>query len=133
MRAYCGNRAEAIQETLEADSIGAAVLLMMETEEAWEGTCKGLLQHLDSLVDEGTKKSRDWPKSPKAIAGRLKRIATFLRESGIHLTSPSKGPKGRRVLTISRTGGGSIATTATFATQNVNVPAAHPNGADRST
>jgi hypothetical protein len=118
MQAYSGNRAEAIQETLDADPLGAALLTMMDTGELWDGTCKELLLKLEGLVDEGTKRSREWPKSPRSVSGRLRRLATFLRESGIHVTFPLKGAKGRRILTIRATGGETIATTATSATQS---------------
>ena len=120
MRAYFGNREDAIQETLESDPVGAALLILMDAEEWWEGTCKELLQRLEQIVDEKTAKSREWPKSPNAIRGRLKRLATFLRESGIHVVLPTKGARGRRVLSISKTPEFS-ATSATIATQAANV------------
>jgi len=116
-RAYCGNREEAIQETLEADPVGAAVLAMMDQlddqcqTQQWEGTCKDLLQRLES--DDKGKAARSWPKSPRGLSNRLRRLATFLRESGIHISFPTKGAKGRRVLTIFRT---ALKTTATSAT-----------------
>src|ERR1700722_6510547 len=118
MRAYCGNREEAIQETLEADPVGAAVLAMMDQlkdqdqTEQWEGTCKDLLQRLES-ADDRAKGGRSWPKSPRGLSDRLRRLATFLRESGIHIIFPPKGRKGRGVLIIFRKGGETTATTAT--------------------
>lgn len=131
MRAYYRNRAEAIQDTLDADPMGAAIVAMMETDELWDGTCKELLPRLEALVDEGTKRSREWPKSPRSIGGRLRRLATFLRESGIHVTFPVKGAKGRRVLTIRRTGDENAATTATSATRPSDPPADQSDGIDR--
>lgn len=132
MQAYCGNRAEAVQETLEADPVGAAIIALMDGLEEqgktayWEGTCKELQKDLECSVDEGTRKSRSWPKSPQAISGRLRRLATFFRESGIHITPPSKAGKGRRVLTIARCRAENIATFATPATQAADHKAAQP-------
>lgn len=119
MLAYCGNREEAIQETLEADPVGAAVLAMMDQlndqdQDQWEGTCKDLLQRLET-VDDRAKGARSWPKSPRGLSDRLRRLATFLRESGIHITFPIKGAKGRRVLAIFRTARETTAATATSA------------------
>ena len=122
MRAYLGNRTETIQETLEADPVGAAVLAMMEKlreqgeKEQWDGSCKDLLQYLEQFVDDSTKKSRGWPSNPRSLSSRLRRLATFLRASGIHITFCGKGGKGRRSLTIARTPGVSTAATATTAT-----------------
>ncbi len=135
MGAYCGNREEAIQETLEGDPVGAAVLTMMEQlqeqyqAEQWEGTCKDLLQRLES-VDDRAKAARSWPKSPRALSDRLRRLATFLRESGIHITFPVKGAKGRRILTIFRTVGETTATTATSASQPAQDSATQSHGDD---
>ncbi len=76
MKAYLGNRAEAVQETLEADPLGAAVLGLMEKlgnqEKAplWDGTCKELLSLLEQFVGDGIK-SRTWPKTPRALSAGL--------------------------------------------------------------
>jgi hypothetical protein len=135
MRAYCGNREEAIQETLEADPVGAAVLAMMDQlkdqhqVEQWEGTCKDLLQRLES-ADDRAKAARSWPKSPRGLSDRLRRLATFFRESGTHIAFPTKGAKGRRILTIFRTGGEMTATTATTAAQPADDSAAQRHGDD---
>jgi hypothetical protein len=135
MAAYCGNREEAIQETLEADPVGAAVLAMMDQlrdqhqVEQWEGTCKDLLQRLES-ADDRAKTARSWPKSPRGLSDRLRRLATFFRESGTHITFPTKGAKGRRILTIFRTGEETTATTATSASQPADDSAAQRHGDD---
>jgi len=136
IRAYSGNREEAVQETLEADPVGAAIIALMDSlgdqrkAEHWEGTCKELQQALEPLVEEGARKSRSWPKSPQATSGRLRRLATFLRESGIHITLPSKAGKGRRVLAIARIHAETIATLATSETEHANRSAGQSLGTD---
>ncbi len=72
-----------------------------------------------------TKKARDWPKSPRGLAGRLRRFVTFLRESGIQITFPRKGTKGRRALTIQRIDRQPTATNATTATPPTNFSSDH--------
>jgi hypothetical protein len=107
LTAYRGNRAEAVEETLEGDVVAAAVLEWVggrRTEhgvDPWEGTCKELLQHLESITTEATKKSPAWPKTPRGLSSRLRRVATFLREVGIESTFHPKGARGERRVTIS--------------------------------
>jgi hypothetical protein len=116
MNAYGGNRAEAVHETLEGDPVGAAILGLMAKEEFWEGTCKQLLHRLEQDIDDRVRQSRDWPRSPRALSSRLKRLVTFLRESHILVTFHPRGTKGQRIVTITRGSGDSTVTTATTVT-----------------
>jgi hypothetical protein len=93
---------------------------------AWEGTCKQLLQHLESVASEGMKKSPGWPKTPRGLSSRLRRIATFMREAGIEITFHPKGPRGERLLTISEV----VQTTAATATTASSEAAGSPNQPD---
>jgi hypothetical protein len=113
MKAYGGNRAEAVHETLEGDPVGVAILGFMEKQEFWEGTCKQLLQQLEQHVEEATKKSREWPKSPRGLSSRLRRLVTFLRELRIQIKFHSRGTNGQRTITLSRPEAHSTATTVT--------------------
>jgi len=69
--AYCGNRTEAVQETLDGDAVASAIFGLLERIEngshQWEGTCKLLLRDLEEIADEGSKKSPGWPKTPRAL------------------------------------------------------------------
>jgi len=85
---------------------------------AWEGTCKQLLQHLESVASEGMKKSPGWPKTPRGLSSRLRRIATFMREAGIEITFHPKGPRGERLLTISEVVQTTAATATTASTES---------------
>ncbi len=84
--AYRGNRAEAVEDTLEGDVVAAALIEWMDSLRssdsltAWEGTCKQLIQHLESVTSEGTKKFPVWPKTPRGLSSRLRRIATFMEK-----------------------------------------------------
>jgi hypothetical protein len=120
INAYSGNRAEAVQETLDSDPVSAAIVALIndpQSEGQWNGAAGDLLRYLEKTVDDGVKKSPTWPKTPRGLAGRLRRLNTFLRESGIAITfRDQKSTGGRRLLTIARTSGGLTATTATTAT-----------------
>jgi len=135
MTAYCGNRAEAVCETLESDPVGTAIIAMMDKrfedqETIWEGISKDLQHELEQFVDEGTKRAPEWPKTPRGLGGRLRRLATFLRESGILITFPRKGGKGRRLLAIQRLAAHQTATTATSATSSSYNSADQPDTAE---
>jgi hypothetical protein len=125
MRAYDGNRAEAIQETLESDPVSAAIIELIsrnkEPDFFWAETTGELLKTLEPLAYEAAK-SPAWPKSPRALSGQLRRLVTFLREAGIEISLPDprkRSSGGRRPLTITRKTGDLTATIATTATAGV--------------
>jgi len=114
MDAYGGNRAEAVHETLEADPVGAALFGLMEQEKGyWEGNCSELLKRLEQDVEEGVRKSLAWPKSPRGLSSRLRRLVTFLRELGILIVFHPRSPKGRLVTITKGKGYSTVATVTT--------------------
>jgi hypothetical protein len=50
-------------------------------------------------------KSKSWPESPRALAGRLRRAATFLRKIGIEITFRREGRVRTRTILIEKTAG----------------------------
>jgi hypothetical protein len=127
MDVYTANRAEAVKETLENDLVGGAVMTLMDRRfesglaEQWEGNCKELLPKLGEIVGEAAQKSRDWPKNPRGLSERLKRLATFLRAAGVQVISPNSwGTNGKRVWTLTRATGYSTVSTATTVTPSDN-------------
>jgi len=122
LAAYSGNRAEAVQQTLEGDVVATAISALMDEIVAdheagyWEGNCKLLLKRLEPFIDGDGRGSDDWPKSARGLSSRLRRLVTFLSESGVEIRFCPKGTAGRRNLTIRRKISQSTATTATFAT-----------------
>jgi hypothetical protein len=135
LAAYRGNRAEAVEDTLEGDVVAAVVFEWMDSRRisegsaTWEGTCKQLLQHLESVASEGMKKSTGWPKTPRGLSSRLRRIATFMREVDVEITFHPKGSRGERLLSIAEVMQ-TTAATATTATTASSEEAASPNQSD---
>lgn len=85
LHAYRGNRAAAHDLALE-DSAVAIVLQEFITgrvSDVWEDTVKNLLAALKEHAGEETSRQRSWPKTPKALANRLRRLAPNLRAVGI--------------------------------------------------
>ena len=105
LAAYSGNRAEAARETLAEDAVAAAIFALIDetadnTETGfWQGTCKELLAQLEQFVNSDARKSRVWPKSARGLSSRLRRLVTFLAESGVEVRFCPKGNGGRRALT----------------------------------
>jgi len=66
----------------------------------WTGTASDLLGALAEVVGERVAKSKTWPDGPRALAGRLRRAATFLRKIGIEIGFGREGRARTRTITI---------------------------------
>jgi hypothetical protein len=75
--------------------------MTMRTE--WTGTATELLGALGESPGERVAKSKSWPDSPRALAGRLRRAATFLRKIGIEIGFDREGRARTRVIRITTT------------------------------
>jgi Bifunctional DNA primase/polymerase, N-terminal len=98
--AYCGNRDEAVEGVIDADPVAAAVRATMMERTVWTGTASELLGVLSGSVDERIAKAKTWPDSPRALAGRLRRAATFLRKIGIEIGFERHGRGRTRLISI---------------------------------
>ena len=98
--AYCRNRDEAVEGVIEADPVAAAVRALMSTQTVWTGTASDLLGALAEGADERISKSKTWPDSPRALSGRLRRAATFLRKIGIEVAFKKEGRARTRIIHI---------------------------------
>jgi hypothetical protein len=101
--AYCGNREEAVEGVIDADPIAAAVRAVMTTRTVWTGTASELLGALGETAGERVAKSKTWPDGPRALAGRLRRAATFLRKIGIEISFGREGRARTRTIHIATT------------------------------
>jgi hypothetical protein len=96
--AFCGNRDEAVEGVIDADPVAAAVRSMMQKRTEWTGTASDLLDALAEEASERIAKSKTWPTSPRALSGRLRRAATFLRKIGIETSFTKEGRSRARVI-----------------------------------
>jgi hypothetical protein len=87
--AYSNNRRAAIENITDADPVAALV----RDRAQWTGSASDLLQVV------GTNRS-GWPKSPRALAGRLRRAQAFLRTLGIEIAFGREGRFGTRTIRI---------------------------------
>ena len=98
--AYTGNRDEAVDSVIEADPTASAVRSLMATRTAWTGTASQLLATLSEEVGEKVTRAKTWPATPRALSGRLRRAATFLRKSGIDVSFQREGRSRTRTIYI---------------------------------
>lgn len=107
--AYSGNRADAVRDTIEGDPVAVEIMALLDAreergeDEPWIGSCKDLLRALESQIDDIAKRSEDWPKTPRGLSGHLRRLVTFLRQSGVDVSFAQRA-KGKRPVTIKRIG-----------------------------
>jgi hypothetical protein len=94
--AYSNNRRDAIENIIDADPMAAHVRELMADRAQWTGRASDLLQ-------AGTNRS-GWPRSARALAGRLRRAQTFLRTLGIEIVFGREGRFGTRTIRITAIG-----------------------------
>src|SRR5262249_7510347 len=58
----------------------------------WKGTAADLLRDLSSVVDQPLISSRAWPKNPRDLGCRLRRITDLLSTKGVEIDF--RGPEG---------------------------------------
>lgn len=102
LRVYHDMHDAMAREALEGDPLAETICRLLEKEGGrWTGTASELLEELNALVDEDTKRSKRWPSSAETVSKRLRRLAPDLRNSGdIEVTFTREGPKGRRVIRL---------------------------------
>ena len=100
MKAYAGNRAEAVSLTLESDCVAVAIKEFLEHQDSFEGTATKLLSELEEHVSEKVQKSKAWPQNARAFGNRLTRIAPLMRQTGIEIERGRKSKK--RLVRIER-------------------------------
>lgn len=97
VREYETNRMNIIDDALRSDPIASAILSYCDRKGNFSGTPTELMNALNQIVDDDTRKSALWPKQPNGLTRKLNRIATFLREKNIDIQS---GKSGQRNITI---------------------------------
>jgi len=85
-RAYGANRQAIIESVIEADPVAACAHNIMLNRDEWAGTASDFLLAAHKLQrQEAVIRRPDWPRTPRALAGRLRRAQTSLRALGIEI------------------------------------------------
>jgi hypothetical protein len=80
---FMGNRESANEMALEASPIAATLVEFVQQQEAWKGKPSELLEKLNQLATDETKRQHGWPKRSNTLTGALNRIAPNLRAIGV--------------------------------------------------
>ena len=98
---YEESRADAVDSVIEADPVGSAVRSFMTSRHEWTGTAKELLCVLGDEAGDVVRQMKVWPTTPRALSGRLRRAATFLRATGLEVGFSREGRNRTRTITMS--------------------------------
>jgi hypothetical protein len=101
LQAYKANRWSAIEDVVEADPVAARIREIMAERPTWSGNASDLLRVAASPSrDDASRTGVRWPKSPRALAGRLRRAQTPLRALGIEISFGREGRAGTRIIRL---------------------------------
>jgi hypothetical protein len=85
LRSYRLNIKDANELALGDSPIVAPLREFMgkQTDQRWKGSSTSLLKELTELADAKITSSKDWPKRPNILSGKLRRLAPNLRKTGL--------------------------------------------------
>jgi Bifunctional DNA primase/polymerase, N-terminal len=97
--AYTVNRRDVAETAFEADAVAVAIdkLINPELPEGFQGTATELLNALNNVVTESTRKSKYWPQDAARLGNRVSRAARLLRAKGYII---DRRHSGDRTITI---------------------------------
>jgi hypothetical protein len=97
--AYTANRAETVDNVIEADPVASALKqFVTEQRGEWAGTKGELLKELRQVVGDKVADSKTFPQSARALGGRVRRAATFLRKIGLDIEDGARAADGLTVI-----------------------------------
>lgn len=102
MKAFLESRHRANEVALEASLLATPIFKLIERG-PWSGTAEQLLYLLEPMVPESVRRNAEWPRTPRGLAGALRRLNPNLRPLRIEITFDRDNGRGRtRVVTIAR-------------------------------
>ncbi len=101
LKAYQGNRDEAVLVGLEHSPIARALISLLEEDGSWQGSAGVLLEALVGFTTESERRVPGYPTDAARLGKALMRIAPALRRLGYGVEQV-KGTKGVRIITLSR-------------------------------
>jgi hypothetical protein len=100
--AYSRNLEEATDSVIDADSVAGAIRILIIEQPEWAGSAADLLAIITQTAGDRIAKAKDWPGTPKALTGRLRRASPLLRKLGIEISFPVRTHHGQpRTIAIS--------------------------------
>lgn len=81
---YAENHREGEMQAIESDQVAEHLVRMAHRQEEWVGTCGELLGKLEQAIAAALR-DRGWPRTPRALASHLERVAPALRRNGVEV------------------------------------------------
>lgn len=102
LKAFLENRHRANDVALEASFLATPILKLIE-KGPWTGTSEQLLYLLTPMVPDSVRRNTEWPRSPRGLAGELRRLNPNLRPLGVQIIFDRDKSRDRtRLITICR-------------------------------
>ena len=86
---YAAQTQRVAEDVVEGDEVATAIVGFVRAKGVWIGTAGELLKHVSP-----DPRPRGWPRTPRGLGSRLRRVAPALRELGIEVVPPH--PKDKR-------------------------------------
>jgi Domain of unknown function (DUF3854) len=100
--AYMENQRDTVAVSIEGSPVAAAIQAFMRERHTWTGTASELLECLAKSITDDIRRLRSWPKDPRAVANRLRRVAPVLRQAGVEVRFVRQGKDRLRIIEINR-------------------------------
>ena len=100
MRAFRENRRAAIEDVIDGIPLANYIREMMSGRRSWTGTASDLLGAAEDFSQNTVPLPVSWPRNPRALAGRLRRLQPLLRAIGIQIAFSREGHAGNRGIRI---------------------------------
>jgi hypothetical protein len=102
MEAYNENRRDAVAVSIEGSPVAAAVQTFMRDRRVWDGAAAELMEELGKSVADDIRRLKSWPRDPRNMANKVRRVAPVLRQAGIEVRFYRHGKERTRLISITR-------------------------------
>lgn len=89
---YVAQRGRIAEDVVAGDPVGEAIVALVGEHGAWTGSAGELLA---AIRPKDAAPPRGWPRTPRAMGGRLRRLAPALRQVGVEVIPPAEDDKTR--------------------------------------
>jgi len=104
LAAHERHRQDTNELALEGSVLGVALRAFMAGKDSWIGTSTELLLVLSGEVQLEVRRERGWPRTPRDLSGKLRRLAPNLRSAGIAVQfEKTSGANSRKIIKIETT------------------------------
>jgi hypothetical protein len=105
LRAYRLNRRDSHEISLEASPVASEVRRLLASVGEWTGTAQELLELLEKTAPGEPAHLKAWPKSPRSLSAKLRRLAPNLRAIGIEVEfEQTSGGGSKRLIRLKKRG-----------------------------